>query len=978
MNDTPALTFLKSVWPEDGFYCIVGLSGKAQLHFVYETIEEAATAALNMADKYDMYFTMFSLKEERVWNPAKNKGEGGWSWRTHANMHESRVFFADLDVGEGKGFSTQADALVGLKTFVTETGLPLPTVNSSGYGIHVFWSLKDALPADEWYGWAVKLHQLFDHYGFAVDPSRVEDRSSVLRIPGTLNHKRSQSVLVRTLKLSPMSENQPFLTLLSHAFIRAGLQDRPAPAKPVDAQAPGSTSKDIRQFAPISFPAVIKTCPVLRYFAGHPNDVSQPEWYAALQTVRLTEDGTRYAHLFSKGYAHYSAEETDQKLAQLEPFGPASCGHMHEVLSSEHKHLCEDCALYRPDVAMTRFALSLARVRDEAPTVEVVTVDQQGEEVAEVIPPPPQPYTRLKDGSLAITIVKSDEKDGDESFVVRFYEYDFYPVRVLISEGGEEPSVLWHAELPNNREAVEFTVPLSVPYKLDNMVAYLTRNRVMVTTENLKHMQGYMIGYMAQLMKYALDHKAYSHLGWTDTARDTEAPDGFILPGVFIGQTGERPAISTDAVKFFETKITKLGTLKAQKDLLKFYDHEEYVAHQFFVMASLAGPLFHMTGHHGLIINASGQSGASKSTSMMAGASFWGNPDTLPISGSLGGASTLGKQKFVQTLSTIPVFVDEITHMSDQAAQEFALAISQSGGRVTATKDGGLRQHNTNEKATILISTANSSLHDKLSHNNQAGTASSMRVFEINMQALNVHTGREAMEFLWKLNRNFGHIGPEFVTYVLRNYAAVSKRVRDKMWELQELAQMHASERFWFGGAAAVIVATEIATEIGLVTYKAQRIQDWFLNVQITAMRNAIAVGYQTFAEMIATFLDMIGQNMIIGENGIGRQWRIIQEPRGPLQARYEVDKHRILVAKSALKDYCAAKGINYSQMISDLRKDKVFVGSVDSRVVLGRGGVYGKANTPVWEVDLDSSLLAEFPNELKQKVIQLREAVQS
>ena len=54
-------------------------------------------------------------------------------------------------------------------------------------------------------------------------------------------------------------------------------------------------------------------------------------------------------------------------------------------------------------------------------------------------------------------------------------------------------------------------------------------------------------------------------------------------------------------------------------------------------------------------------------------------------------------------------------------------------------------------KSAIMLSTANSSLHSVLSMDNAAGTAGSMRVFEMRFAAQKVHTKAQADELVQNL-----------------------------------------------------------------------------------------------------------------------------------------------------------------------------------------------------------------------------------
>jgi hypothetical protein len=213
--------------------------------------------------------------------------------------------------------------------------------------------------------------------------------------------------------------------------------------------------------------------------------------------------------------------------------------------------------------------------------------------------------------------------------------------------------------------------------------------------------------------------------------------------------------------------VTKKGTAQRRPSCCASTTSPDYRAHQFFISPSLAAPIFYATGQHGVIVNASGESGASKSTSLYAASSFWGQPELYPINGTNNGATIRGRNERVTVLANLPVGVDEITHMPVKDAIDLAMSITQPGHRIRLDTTGTERAHLGSYKSTIMLTTANNSLHGLLSTDNAAGTAGSMRVFEIRFPIPHVHKKQDADDFLFNLNQNYGHMGELFVRYVI-------------------------------------------------------------------------------------------------------------------------------------------------------------------------------------------------------------------
>jgi putative DNA primase/helicase len=186
-------------------------------HYACENITEAASEAkrINAASR-DAYFAPAPFKDfDRTatkGNRVGPKAIGTWS------------LWLDIDVGdkkaeEHKGYTTQRAALLALQSFCAKTGLPLPTVVvSSGYGLHVYWTVSEFVPAARWRQMASNLKALASCHGFLADPSRTADIASVLRVPGTFNYKdRANPRPVLVLRGRPPIDLESFAGALDAA-----------------------------------------------------------------------------------------------------------------------------------------------------------------------------------------------------------------------------------------------------------------------------------------------------------------------------------------------------------------------------------------------------------------------------------------------------------------------------------------------------------------------------------------------------------------------------------------------------------------------------------------------------------------------------------------------------------------------------------------------------------------------------------------
>jgi hypothetical protein len=950
-----AAAFLRMVWPAEGYYALAmpfipdGATKATYTHKVFDTIEAAAQAADRLKRHKDIYFCVHSLAERQVWNPEKwnykTESKGAHEIRTHGNMLMGRTLFFDLDVGSAETkYHSQADALRGLKEFCAAVHMPKPFVTSSGGGLHVFWPLEQALPSADWRVLAAKLKALALHHKLLVDPMRTTDISSVLRVPGTFNlkdPKNPRPVVLLTDATHP-TNNDTMTQILNDAIVRADISvTTPLRRSPVDDLLGSNTQ--IQSGPPVGFPALVAACRQVKTIAAAKGNVSEPFWYAAIGLVRYCEDGIRAAHYISSGHPDYDRDATDQKLFQLESkmVGPTTC----EKLESVNPGGCEGC----PRKGVIKSPLSAARQTEQAPAPTIPAPLSIPNAIVTELPPPPAPYMRLKSGAIGIEV--GDKKDPDARVTITILPYDFHPLRRMNDLGRGVESHIWQANLPRVGYT-EITIDADALYDTKKLSSTLANKGVFPSGEDtVKLLRSYMIAYINTLQAAADAEMLHTSLGWSDDYKS------FVLPDKTLHDDGTvTPSNLSLGAERSTAAVAKAGTLDKQVELLRFFNRPEYAANQFSICAALAAPIFHATGHHGVVVNMSGEPGASKSTTLYTGASLWGDPIRYCINGTNSGATQRARDNRMMVIANLPQMVDEITRMNPRDAADMAMGVTQPEGRIRLDMAGVERKSAGHNKSTIMLSTANTSLYSILSAERADSTAESMRVFEIQFRLTNTHRKHEADAYLVDLKHNFGHVGEVFISYVVQHHEEVAARVRDIMRTIDNAANIQAGERFWSAAAAASLTACEIGRKLGLVSYNPAVIWNWLITKQIPAMRGTIDEHYSSSTNVLTSYLESINGNMLVLRRGaIRNHENISNEVRRPehgqLIARYEQDLGLMWVLKKAFKDYCVRGGYNYTRIVEDLVGQKVIIDK-NARKVLGGGTELAKGQS--WCVTVD------------------------
>lgn len=960
--------FLRAIWPRDGIFCLAtpytppGTKKTVFTHKTFTDVDAAAQYADNNKEKYDLFFAVHTLKAEKVWNPEKENfktGElGGWEIRKQTNMKGARAFFFDLDVEQNndRKYATQEEAARDLKRFCKAASLPQPLVTSSGGGLHVYWIVEDEIDAQDWKNYAIKLRQVARHHELKFDPARTTDVSSVLRVAGTFNLKKGLKRPVLALTPATTFENKKFLKLLDDATIRAGVTVSTAPNFFADVG--GNLSEEFTGPAP-SMKALMTACRQVREVAVLGGNVSEPRWYNVLNAVRFVENPEKYIHKVSEKHPAYDHDETEAKVAQLRSKGikPVSCLKLAEVGGEE---LCEGCRF----AGRVKSPVVAARLKDPAPAPQVQTVLGLNT-VTVTIPPPPKPYARLKDGRLAMT---AKNKEGDEMEVV-IYDHDLYPMRRLVNDISETEQQVW-CHVPSRGPKREFKLDADALYDRRKFVAAISHQGIYPKTANLQNLQDYMIAYISELQRLADADAQCNHLGWTDDKAK------FILPDKILHTDGSvTPASLSLGAQRSSAQVHKKGTLQRQVELLEFYNHPDYVANQFIIMQSLGAAFMYATGHHGVIINATGEPGASKSTTLYTAASLWGQPELYPINGTNSGATVRGRNERITTLANLPICVDEITNIPQREAVDLAMSITQPGHRIRLNTDGVERNSTGSYKATIMLTTANNSLHSLLSTENAAGTAGSMRVLEVQFKRTTVHTKPQADDFLHDLKENYGHIGEAVLALAIKHQKEVENLIREEMRRIDVDATIEPGERFWSTPAAGFALA-RFAKKHGLMPYDVDFVRDWFVTKQIPYMRGIVVEEYATPAGALADYLEHINNNIIVMSKATGAFGGdlVSRPPHGELLARYEKDDSTMWVALKPFKDWCVRQGLNHRKIIEELAQSRAIT-STNLKKVLGAGSEFAKAQSRVFIVNMGHPDISDAATIKNDNVVPLRKA---
>ena len=297
-----------------------------------------------------------------------------------------------------------------------------------------------------------------------------------------------------------------------------------------------------------------------------------------------------------------------------------------------------------------------------------------------------------------------------------------------------------------------------------------------------------------------------------------------------------------------------------------------------------------------------------------------------------------------------PQCVDEITHMDPDDARTWVMSATQPTNRITLLRDRTAREKPTGYKSALMLSTANSSLHQIINNDARAGVAGSARVLELifDRNAMS-HTKNEADMARAEILANYGWLGQEFMRHVMMNGNThhLMLSVRTLIAKINKDYQARSSERYPIAAAAASIVALDFANHLGLIAFDAKAVYDWFVTKQLPLMRAKLAMesAAQAGDNVIREFLSSHVLDTIETDATTGNIPLIQLRNQLAVHTRRDLNEHWI--SKRILTDWCNRRGFNIDAILTELHLTGM-VKEVDGRRIMGEGTKFGVSRNAV------------------------------
>lgn len=893
--------FLNSVLPTQGTYCSVGIrSGVVKQEF-HPTIADVDDVCGGFATQgIDAYFALATFKDDTS--------------RKADNAAFLRSFFLDLDCGTGKPYADQAAAAQALSIFISNTGLPSPTVVNSGGGLHVYWPLLEDVEASVWISHAKSLKRLCAAHNLHADPAVTADSVRILRVPGTSNFKKEPARPVQIVAQGQPTELAVFVSLLPAASVDLSAAKRFGMDESSREIAGGDFPKCV--FARVASRSLKDSgCAQIKHALTNAATLEEPLWRAVLSIAIRCEDGAEAIHKISKDHPGYTAASTEAKAAETK--GPYTC----QWYKDNRAEGCKGCK------HTFSSPILLGRIVEESPvTDDQYVIEHEAEDDVPVsttiIPAYPFPYFRGVNGGV---FRKDRDRDGEE------VEIEIYPDDLYLTErffdsnendvgDGEMVGITLHMRRDGVRR---FFAPVTTLFATDKLRDLLVRNGVVAYGKKLEVLMAYFASAIRKLQSQYAANRTRNQMGWT--------PDllGFVVGELEYTASGVKLAPPASGTRQLAAAFKPTGSLEEWKKIANFYDRPGLEPHALALFFGFGSPLLRLIEGNvvkGAMVHLKHNgSGSGKSTAQMVANSIFGHPDDLLMKKEDTYAS---KMHMLGMVNSLIFTVDEITNEKAEVLSDMAYGFTSGRGKHRMESQSNKMRANHTVWCNITLTSGNASVTDVLQQYKSTADGELRRVLELSVPKYTGATKQEIDAVFGKLNTNFGVAGPIYIEYVMANIDSVRALLANMQNKIDAELGLDQSDRFYSAILTCAFVGALISRRLKLHDIEISHVYQYALTsvTQVRAATKADIGDPTTVAqETLAAFINENVNNALVAPFAPrgGLPERPAVTPKGPLRMRYDPETRELAIAVAEFRRFFAMRQVDVKDSIARLNQAK-------------------------------------------------------
>lgn len=920
-----AMDFIDSVVPSGGTYCIVGIKDKKLKLQKFAATIEGAKQLISESVKQgnNTYFGLASFKDATA--------------RTQANTSEIKSFFLDIDCGDeakfdkGVGYIHKSDGYTALQEFITATGFPRPIIIDSGGGWHAYWVLDTAISIDVWKPLAEMFKKVCQARKLLIDPAVPADSARVLRVPNTINTSCDRKAIILDHNNIPeqLSLTQ-FTTPLHAACAEFGIAT-PTTAMALPDFLQGATreldettkrlldNKSTR-FADIAKKSLSGTgCAQIKDGIVNSATLEEPKWRAMLSIAQICEDRDTAIHLISRKHPEYSHANTERKA--IETKGPYTCA----TFESNWAKTCEGCPHKGKIVGPVALGTVMLFSETNEVTIEPLVTPSIPVATTITFPKMPFPFERGKHGGIYQHVKGEDGSD----IVELVYEHDLFVMkRIRDPQDGEV--LLFNLILPMDG-LQEFVIPLKHVGALDKLRDALGHHGVATSKKKMDAIMNYILISNRELQQRMRREQSRPQFGWYEKNKVFVVGRREITTSGIVAST---PSVNTMNLA---NHMDPTGSLEEWKKVMHVFSRPGWERHQLCALAGFGAIFMKFSSVRGLTINMiTKNTGTGKTLIQEFVNSIIGHSDYLMMRKS---DTIASRNHRFGVMNNVCICSDELTNLAPQEVSDFIYGFSEGRGRNRLESGANRERVNETFWASIHLTSANSSMADKVTFQKATADAELARLFEIDIEKPEELDPNFAQGLSRILQENYAIAGDVYLQAVIKDLDASLALFEDVKTKLNNRLGANSAERFWVAGFSSMLTGGYIARALGLINWDVDAL---FSLVVELGKSKRIEVGNEAldFRGVLGEFLgDNKGAILQINGNDdirSGLPNAPIVSPNLKVIGRYEPDTKMLYIVRNVFKEYCVRRQIPYNAAITSIQGDAKPKG--DGRIRLLRG----------------------------------------
>lgn len=875
LNTPDVAAFLSRIIPKGGRYV-----GFHKLHTKGGGNNISADTAEDLVEKL---FKENAKGREAYFAPA-SFDEGGN--RKAVNALSLSALFFDLDAhGDGKGYDSPEEAAQAAVDACLELDLGKPVVIDTGGGAQAFILLKRALPRGDWTRLAKALKAALIHIGVKLDPSRTADAASVMRLPGSINHRWGrQARLLMDLsgfKRLDVAEVEKKLSKYGSQVALATTNGKPTRIKPARY---ARRNKDAE--------LIVSKCAQIAQFreTGSPEE---PHWHSACSILATCMDGEELFHAWSSVDPRYDPPEAQAKFAAaVASDKPHTCAQFNN-----HNDLCQACAY----LGKIKCPAELGMLRQEDLPQEPPPVDVDGNALG---------YKAFLPEGYAVEgemlVFLTADKDGAPVSEIVCDRPVWFETAARREESNDNYIVMKHYSF-YDKVVLSDTFPVGELLGRNGMAAL---QNVGPVVRNAELMLNFVQLSRMKLNRETAMMELYGSFGWKK--------EGFLLgPLLYEFANKGKPRIAAllpgSFAANYAAQLTpgggqRLGSLEGWKNSVRFCTQPGFEFQLDALVTSFASPTLALVAKEegGEARNyCSTSGGTGKTTASVLGQSVWGAPKALQIAA---GTSEITRAGIWAGAGHLPTFEDESIRLDAVQVRNRLMAFTN--GRKKSTSDRGSNvKANASAHSSFYVVTSNESFLAALSQG-EGSDAMRTRIFETQVAALPC---KSDPKLLTKLAANPGWAGPIFIKALVSNPDLMKDELAKR---LDKYAALLPGPEYRYKAQSMACVDLTVEILIGLKLLEAfdvQRYLNWRLEEMQTDQQYTSKASKE---DVLRLFFDDARDKTLTVAHGVlnGKVAVSIapgsNAPRGEIAIRAETKHNRCFISRRSLNAFLSKHSV--------------------------------------------------------------------